>query len=133
MAYEISLRLRDDLYERMMRLAARQNQPIEAAIIQQLDHSLALSDSKQFALDDDEAKDEIASFHALHPQLQREYLGEYVALHGGKVVDHDLDRIQLFARIEERFPNQFVLIRPVQKPVDREFYFRSPRLEPRTQ
>jgi hypothetical protein len=45
--------------------------------------------------------------------LLREYPGEYVAIYGGQLVDHDLDRVALLNRIDKKHPNVFVLIRPV--------------------
>ncbi len=133
MAHEISLRLTDDLYQRIARIATTRNQAIEVAIIEQLDQILTRGPQNEFQLAGDEAEQEIAAFHALHSRLRKEFPGQYVAIKDGKLVDHDPDRLSLFARIDEKYPDAFVLMRPVEERVDREFYFRSPRLEPRGQ
>lgn len=132
MAREVSLRLSDELYQRISWLATTLEQPVEDAIIECLDKSLGPPSVSDFSLEGDEAEAEVAAFHARHTQLRKYFSGEYVALHGGRVVDHDPDRLLLFARVERMYPDQFVLIRPVSAEIDREFHFRSPRLEPRS-
>lgn len=70
---------------------------------------------------------EVAAFRQLHVSLLKHYRGEYVAIHQGQLVDHDSDKVALLERIEKTYPDEFVLIRPVQEQPEREFYFRSPR------
>lgn len=70
---------------------------------------------------------EIAAFFELHPSLVNRYPGHYVAIYQGQLIDHDADKLALFTRIEEAYPDEFVLLRPVQEQPEREFYFRSPR------
>jgi len=132
MTHEVSLQLPDELYQRVSWLATTLEQPVEDAIIECLDKSIGPRSVNGFSLEGDEAEAEVAAFHARHAQLRRDFSGEYVALRGGKVVDHDPDRLLLFARVEQMYPDQFVLIRPVRAEIDREFHFRSPRLEPRS-
>ncbi|MEZ4677791.1 MAG: DUF5678 domain-containing protein [Caldilineaceae bacterium] len=70
---------------------------------------------------------EVAAYEALHASLLKRYANQYVAIYQGKLIDHDRDKLALFQRIEEKYPNEFVLMRPVQEQPEREFYFRSPR------
>ena len=133
MAYEVNLHLTDELYKRVLKIATKRNQPIETTIVEQLDRSLTLDAPEEFQLAGDEAEQEIAAFHALHPRLRKEFLGQYVAIKDGKLIDHDPDRLCLFDRIDEKYPDVFVLMRPVEERVDREFRLGSPRLEPRGQ
>lgn len=67
------------------------------------------------------------AFQQLHASLLERYANQYVAIYQGKLIDHDRDKLALFQRIEEHYPNEFVLMRPVQEQPEREFYFRSPR------
>ncbi len=69
----------------------------------------------------------IAAFQQIHASLLKRYRGEYVAIYQGQLVDHDNDKVALLERIEQTYPNKFVLMRPVQEQPEREFYFRSPR------
>jgi len=72
---------------------------------------------------------EIAAYRSMHPDLVRQYRGQYVAVHDGQVVDHDVDFQALHRRVRERFGRQAVLLRQVEEEVERELTFRSPRFE----
>lgn len=58
---------------------------------------------------------EAKAFHAMHLTWQEHYTGEYVAVFQGELVDHDTDFGALLERIDTRYPEEFVLIRPIQK------------------
>ena len=42
------------------------------------------------------------AFIAMHPQLVQTYLGEYVAIHQGKLIDHDKDDVELIERMRSK-------------------------------
>ncbi len=64
---------------------------------------------------DAEIEAERAAFLRLHPDLWEKYPEQYVAILGGKVVDHDADKVALFKRIDARYPGVFVLMRQVRQ------------------
>jgi hypothetical protein len=70
---------------------------------------------------------EVAAFRAMHAGLSEQFLGQYVAINHGKVVDHDLDFQALHSRIRQRYGRQPVLLRRVERNPEREMRFRSPR------
>ena len=72
---------------------------------------------------------EIEAFRQMHPNLLKRYFGQYVAIYQGQLVDHDQDRLALYLRIDNKFPDVPVLMRPVRSEVDRIITIRSPRLE----
>ncbi len=73
---------------------------------------------------------ESESFRKMRPQLVAKYLGNYVAIHNGKVVDHDPDVRTLHLRIRRRYGRAPILLRQVTKDMEQpEMVFRSPRLE----
>ena len=74
-----------------------------------------------------EVAKEINAFHRLHPTLLEEHLGEYVAIYRQQLVDHDPKKLALYARIQEQYPEQFVLMRRVENEPERELHFRSTR------
>ena len=80
-------------------------------------------------LEREKIRKEAAIYRALHPQLCIDYLGQYVAIHHGRVVDNDLDFAALHARVRLRFGHQAILIRQVESEPERELTFRSPRIE----
>ncbi len=72
--------------------------------------------------------EQTAVFDSQHRQLWRCYPEEYVAFWQGKLVDHDSDHRQIALRMNDRFPNQVVLIRQVTKHPPKPLRLGSPRL-----
>lgn len=72
---------------------------------------------------------EMEAYRAMHAELKRRFLGQYVAVHDGKLVDHDTDRGALSRRVRQEYGNVAVLITPVEEEPEREFTILSPRLE----
>jgi len=72
---------------------------------------------------------EAEAFRSMHAELVEKYLGQYVAIHNGRVVDHDQDFQSLHTRIRRRFGRRPVLLRRVETEPERVLVFRSPRLE----
>lgn len=46
---------------------------------------------------------EARAFEAIHVQLLSEYRDQFVAIHDGKVVDHDTDKAALYQRVRARY------------------------------
>lgn len=82
-------------------------------------------------LERDKIKAEAVAFRRLHPELVKKYLGRYVAIRDGNVVDHDEDFQALHQRIRHQFGRQPVLLRRVTSDPERVLVMRSPRLERR--
>ena len=74
-------------------------------------------------------KKEIAAYQNIHSHLVQEYLGQYVAIYQGELVDHDPDPVSLHRRVIRKYPDQVVLSRKVQTDPEPVLYMRSPRLE----
>jgi len=71
----------------------------------------------------------VEAFHALHPTLVETYLGQFVAIHEGQLVDHDSDPISLLQRVRARYPNRVVLRRKVESVPERELRINHPQIE----
>ncbi|MEZ4865546.1 MAG: type II toxin-antitoxin system RelB/DinJ family antitoxin [Caldilineaceae bacterium] len=71
----------------------------------------------------------IAAYRAMHNELVNRYLGQYVAICGGKLVDQDPDPLLLLERIRKNYPDQVVLRRKVERTPEREIRVRHPRFE----
>ena len=80
-------------------------------------------------LEREKIKAEAEAFRSMHAELVEKYLGRCVAIHDGKVVDHDEDFQSLHTRIRQRFGRQPVLLRRVEVEPERVWTFRSPRFE----
>jgi len=74
-------------------------------------------------------KAEIAAFESMHANLKEQYLGQFVAIHNGEVIDSDVDFEAVFLRVQARLGHVPVLIRRVGAKPQMELRFRSPRLE----
>jgi hypothetical protein len=72
---------------------------------------------------------EANAFRQLHPELIRTIPGEFAAIRKGRLVDHDVDQLALFDRIEAAYPGEPVLIRQVRPEVEQTIDVRSPRIE----
>jgi hypothetical protein len=71
---------------------------------------------------------EAAAFAAMHHELVAQYLGKYIAMYQGQVIDFDDDEKQLVERIAMKYPDAIVLIRQVQTELPPPLVFRSPHL-----
>ena len=74
-------------------------------------------------------KKEIAAYQKMHALLTPKYLGEYVAIYQGELLDHDTDPVALHKRITAKYPAQVILTRKVRKEAEPVLHMRSPRLE----
>ena len=63
--------------------------------------------------------EESALFRQQHPELKKKYLGEYIAFHQGKVIDHDPDEAALWKRVRQRYGRTPILIVQVGETPDR--------------
>ena len=66
---------------------------------------------------------ETKSYERLHPQLKDSYLGQYVAIHKGQVVDVDVDYSELIFRIEAQYGDIAILIRKVKRTLAKDYCF----------
>ncbi len=72
---------------------------------------------------------EMRAYRAMHAELKQRFLGKYVAIHNGELVDYDADRHALSRRVRQKYGNAAVLITPVEEQPEREFSIVSPRFE----
>jgi hypothetical protein len=110
------------LVEDLERTAVEQNTSAEALLDQAVSQFLY-----QIALKKMET--EQATFENIHAQLLVKYPGQYVAIHNGQLIDHDVELRVLHTRVRRKYGRMPILFRQVtsdKNPPD--FYFRSPRL-----
>jgi hypothetical protein len=74
------------------------------------------------------AREEIA-YRTMHAELYAKYPDQYVAIYQGEVVDRDTDLEAICDRVDEKYPNEVVLIKRVLSTSEETFVFRSPRVE----
>jgi len=69
---------------------------------------------------------EMEAYRTMHIELKQRFLGKYVAIHNGELVDHDADRHVLSRRVRQEYRSVAVLITPVEEKPEREFLMQSP-------
>lgn len=121
---QVMLTIPETLYKKAKQLARTLNRNVSDVLVEaiQLD-TVALGAEEDLIVER-----EREAFLNLHPVLWEKYPGEYIAIRGGKLIDHDVDRSVLFARIDQQYPDQFVLMRRVEAQPEVVYQFRSPRL-----
>ena len=118
----LTIRLPSGLAEPLRREAARQGTEVETLVGRLVARYLRRAEP-------DKLSSEIEAFRTMHDDLLARYRGRYVAVHDGRVVDHDANRRALYLRIRARFGETPVLIRQVTDQAEREWVVLSPRLE----
>jgi len=117
-----SIALQPDLAERVHRITKSKGTTVKDFVNQAVRERLE-------QLEDQKLKAEVQAFERMHPQLVKQYLGQFVAVHEGQIVDADVDFEALFLRLEKRLGDVPVLIRPVSVEPTPELRAPGPRLE----
>jgi acetolactate synthase regulatory subunit len=114
--------LQPDLAERVRRITRSKGATVEDFVNQAVREHLE-------QLEEQRLEAEIQAFERMHPQLVKQYLGQFVAVHEGQMVDTDVDFETLFLRLEKYLGDVPVLIRLVSAEPTLELRAPSPRLE----
>lgn len=69
------------------------------------------------------------AYHEMHGDLVRDYLGQYIALLDGELIDADSDPVALLSRVRKRYPGQVVMRQKVERLPDQVIHIRHPSLE----
>lgn len=124
MSKQVTLSVSEAVYRQAEWLARTSQRDIAEVLAEILSRSMP-----RFPMDERRAEmmREAEAFRRQHASLKENYLGEYVALRQGYVVDHDSDPTDLLERIVARYPGQVVLRRKVEDRATPLLEFRSPR------
>ena len=125
MSNYVTISIPEPLYRRARELARLNQQPVEAVITEALEEAFSAFDVNP---ERDQMEEEQAAYARLRESLLMTHEGQYVAIHGGELVDADVDQTALLRRIDARFPNDVVHLRRVTRELDRELRVYSPRL-----
>lgn len=125
MSNYVTISIPEPLYRRAQELAKANHQPVDEVIAAALEVALPAFDVNP---ERDLMEQEQAAYARLRDSLLATHEGQYVAIHGGELVDSDPDQTALLRRIDARFPNEVVHLRRVTREPDRELRIYSPRL-----
>ncbi len=118
--YQVSVS--EQVFVELKPIAEREDKKIDELVNEAL--SRYLWEAKERKIDH-----EMEAYRAMHAELKQRFLGEYVAIHDGELVDHDADRRALSRRVRQKYGGAAVLITPVEEKSEREFLMLSPRFE----
>ena len=105
---------------KLERVVAMTGKPIEDVIAEAIDTQLD-------QLNEQKLNAEIMAYEQLHPVLKEKYLGQYVVIHEGRVVDADHNFEDIVLRVHHKYPNVEVLVRRVEETPDEEYFLRGVR------
>lgn len=128
MTSKVVVNFPDHVYRRVESIARQSQRAVDAVVADVVARSVR---AFPVAAGREAMLREIEAFRTMHATLRREHPDEYVAIHGGIVVDHDSDPVALLRRIRRDYPGQTVLRRKVEDAADVTLRFRSPRLSHR--
>ena len=121
---QVTLTLPDYLYQQVEAAARHSHRPVTDLLVDVLAEAFPpvyVHPQRARMLEEQQA------YERQREAILAQYEGEYVAVHGGKVVDHDVDEIELVKRIQKNYPNDVVHIRLASRKPDTELRMRSPR------
>ncbi len=111
--------LRSDLYRVLEQNAQEEARSVSEIVNEAVEHYLREQQRAKL-------NREIQAYEALHAELQRKYLGQWVAVHNQAVVDHDQDRVALYRRVRAKYGRTAVLLRQVTEHPHEEIWLRTP-------
>lgn len=130
----IQVMLPDQTAEKLNRSATRRGLDTNQLLVQLVEEFLASEPMPVESTPPDRTADyekiaqEQKYYEAQHADIVSQYRGHYIAMHEGKLVDHDMDRVALSRRIRRRYGSTAILITQVREEPKRTIMLRSPRL-----
>ncbi len=107
----IAVGIEPDLYQRMEQAAIENRVSTDEMLARALRRYLWELDRRKIA-------EEMKAYRLKHAELKREYLGQYIAMHRGQVMDHDVDFQALRCRVRQQFGHTAVMITRVDETPD---------------
>jgi len=101
-----------NLYERVEKVALEQNSNVNDILAEAIRYYL-------WELDRRKISEESKVYRQRHTELKAQYLGHYIAMYNGQVVDQDTDFQILYRRVRQRFQHTPVMMTLVEEVVDR--------------
>lgn len=99
------------LYDRIARVAQAHQRSIPDTLTEALQKYL-------WDLDRQKISAESATYRRRYPELRERYLGRYIAMHDGEVVDDAADFDTLYRRVTARYPDTPVMLTQVESEPD---------------
>lgn len=122
MSMQVTLTLPDAIYAEASHVAKRRKRDVVEVLTDALQREFAPLPVHPRRR---EMLREIEAFKQLHPTLVTRYLGQFVAVFSGQVIDHDADIVALKYRVSKKHLHEIVLIRQVEEQASRDITLRN--------
>lgn len=127
MAEQITISVSNKIYKRIAELASKKEQAVSDLVNEVVEQAFVEPEAPAHPKRAQMQK-EVEAYKKLHPELVKSYLGQYVAIFDGQLIDFDSNPETLFMRVNESHPNKIVLQRRVQEEAETTIHFRSPKI-----
>lgn len=128
MEYTVNVTLPEDVYRIAEQTAQSTQRTISQVLSEQLTMDFQPFPSLHVSPHRAALQREIEAYHTLYPELVERFLGSYVAIYQGKLIDWDQSEAALLERKQRDYAAKIVLIRQVTEDVEPELHLRTPRL-----
>ena len=118
----LTVNLGEELAEQVTQIAAAGERSPDDVVEEAVRRYLGDEHERKIRAESDAYQEQIET-------LAEQYAGHYIAMHDGKVIDHDPDLRTLHLRVFQRLGHTPVLLKKVGQPTRRELRIRSPRVE----
>lgn len=98
-----TITLEPELYTRIKETARKQASSIDSVVAEAANHYL-------WELERQKISEEAAAYRDHHAELRQHFLGKYIAMHNGEVVDCDANVDVLWQRVRQRFGRTPIMI-----------------------
>lgn len=117
-----TLTVEPELYERVEKAASKHRTSVDDVLMEAVRQYL-------WELDRRRISEESEIYHQRHAELRTRYLGQYIAMTDGQVVDNDFDFQTLYQRVRQRFGRTPVMITLVEEAAERPLVRHGFRME----
>lgn len=128
MHHTVKITIPDQLYRHVAQTAEAMRQTVDQVLSEHVIETFQPFPSLHVSANRSVMLREVNAYEAMHPELVKQFLGQFVAIYQGKLVDHDVDEDSLMKRRQRDYASKVVLVRRVESEASRELVLRSPRL-----
>jgi hypothetical protein len=118
----LSIAIEPELYRRVEKAALEQQSSIDQILNKAIHHYL-------WELDRRKISEESKLYRQQHAELKTRYLGQYIAMHNGQIVDYDPDFTTLRQRVRQRFQDTPIMLTLVEDVAEQVWVRHGFRLE----
>lgn len=122
----VTISIPQPVFQRAKALAEKRRLAFSEFLVEALD--LAEATLREEDEDERQMLQEEQAYQTMHDELMAHFADYFVAIHKGKLVDHDKDELRLLRRIDIHYPDMVVLIKQVKPLPEADLVVYTPHL-----